>query len=96
MTSSTLRSGCVYSVRLIFTDVLPYARKRLRPRRALGCAGPCIRSFSNPHLENDFQFDRHPERKALHSKHQARRYPVFSEDVAEKFRGSIGNVHLVG
>jgi len=51
VTFSTLRSGCLYRVRLILTFFTL-------------CEGPCIRSLSNPHLENDFQFDGGAERKA--------------------------------
>ena len=50
---------------------------------------------SGGHLKDHFQFDWHPERKALHAEHQARRYFVLSEDIAEEFRGSIGNGRLV-
>src|SRR5271156_7108225 len=46
-------------------------------------------------LENYFQLHRHPERKTLHSEHQARRHLFFSEDVAEKFGGRVGNFQKV-
>ena len=46
-------------------------------------------------LEDHFQLDRHSERQVLHSKNQACRYFVFAEDVAQEFRGGIGNFHEV-
>jgi hypothetical protein len=48
------------------------------------------RSARHDNLKDHFQLYWHTERKALDSEHQARRHLIFSQDVAEKFRRSVG------
>jgi hypothetical protein len=46
-------------------------------------------------LEDDFQLDRGPERKARDAIHQSARALVSSEDVLQQRRGGVGDLRLI-